>query len=172
MPLECGSFYHETDYRIHRAVVHEDMWSLIVKSASFARQDFTCLSCLSGHKLLPKRRNLPQWEGFGKLIILTDQNFGAVLPMEGNKCPIVVRVGGGGWLHEIGDAFLEFMDEHTLPEGSVILLGSLSDLMNQGSAGLAKALCREVRRLVGCSRVQLPLSRSSRHLSLAPTTHH
>ncbi len=52
----------------------------------------------------------------------------------------------GGWLHEIGDAFLELMDELTLPEGSVILLGSLSDLMNQGSAGHAKALCREVRR--------------------------
>jgi hypothetical protein len=34
-------------------------------------------------------------------------------------------------------------------EGSVILLGSLSDLMNQGSAGHAKALCREVRRCSG-----------------------
>jgi hypothetical protein len=33
--------------------------------------------------------------------------------------------------------------------GSVILLGSLSDLMNQGAAGHAKALCREVRRLSG-----------------------
>jgi hypothetical protein len=41
------------------------------------------------------------------------------------------------------------MDEHTLPEGSVILLGSLSDLMNQGAAGHAKALCREVRRFSG-----------------------
>jgi len=57
--------------------------------------------------------------------------------------------GCGGWLHEIGDAFLELMDEHTLPEGSVILLGSLSDLMNQGAAGHAKALCREVRRFSG-----------------------
>jgi hypothetical protein len=68
--------------------------------------------------------------------------------MEGKKCPIVVRVEGR-WLHEIGDAFLELMDEHTLPEGSVILLGSLSDLMNQGAAGHAKALCREVRRFSG-----------------------
>jgi hypothetical protein len=86
--------------------------------------------------------------GGRKLVILTDQNFGAILPMEGKKCPIVVRVEGG-WLHEIGDAFLELMDEHTLPEGSVILLGSLSNLMKQGSAGHAKALCREVRRFSG-----------------------
>jgi hypothetical protein len=72
--------------------------------------------------------------------------------MSENKCPVVIRVEGG-WLSEIGDAFVSSLGDnytgHHVPEGSVILLGSLSDLMSQGPQGHAKSLCAEVRRLNG-----------------------
>jgi hypothetical protein len=140
------------DYRIHRAAVHEDMSLSSVKSTSFERENFVCLSCNSGHKLLPRKRNKGQWEGGRKLIVLSDQNFAPVLGMSENKCPVIIRVEGG-WLSEIGDAFVGSLGDnftgHHVPEGSVVLLGSLSDLMSQGPQGHAKSLCAEVRRLNG-----------------------
>jgi hypothetical protein len=67
-------------------------------------------------------------------------------------CPVIISVEGG-WLSEIGDAFVASLGDnftgHHVPEGSVVLLGSLSDLMSQGPQGHAKCLCAEVRRLNG-----------------------
>ena len=152
LKLECGNFYSLEDFRIHRATVHEDMSSSIVKSTSFEKENFVCLSCNSGHKLLPRKRNKGQWEGGRKLIVLSDQNFGPVLKMSENNCPVIIRVEGG-WLSEIGDALVASLGDnftgHHVPEGSVVLLGSLSDLMSQGPQGHAKSLCAEVRRLNG-----------------------
>jgi hypothetical protein len=128
------------------------MSSSIVKSTSFEKDNFVCLSCISGHKLLPRKRNKGQWEGGRKLIVLTDQNFGPVLKMSENNCPVIIRVEGG-WLSEIGYAFVSSLGDnftgHHVPEGSVVLLGSLSDQMSQGPQGHAKSLCAEVRRLNG-----------------------
>ncbi len=49
------------------------------------------------------------------------------------------------WQISLGDNFTG----HHVPEGSVVLLGSMSDLMSQGPQGHAKSLCAEVRRLNG-----------------------
>jgi hypothetical protein len=95
LKLECGNFYSLEDFRIHRATVHEDMSSSIVKSTSFEKDNFVCLSCNSGHKLLPRKRNKGQWEGGRKLIVLSDQNFGPVQKMSENNCPVIIRVEGG-----------------------------------------------------------------------------
>ena len=48
-------------------------------------------------------------------------------------------------MSSLGDNFTG----HHVPEGSVVLLGSLSNLMSQGPQGHAKSLCAEVRRLNG-----------------------
>ena len=98
LKLECGNFYSFEDFRIHRATVHEDMSSSIVKSTSFEKDNFVCLSCNSGHKILPRKRNKGQWEGGRKLIVLTDQNFAPVLKMSDNNCPVIIRVEGSGCL--------------------------------------------------------------------------
>jgi hypothetical protein len=72
--------------------------------------------------------------------------------MSENKGPVLIRVEGG-WLSEIGDAFVASLGDnctgHQVPEGSFVLLGSLSDLMSQGPQGHAKSLCAEVQRLNG-----------------------
>ncbi len=74
------------------------MSSSIVKSTSFEKDNFVCLSCNSGHKLLPRKRNKGQWEGGRKLVVQTDQNFAPVLKMSENNCPVIIRVEGGGCL--------------------------------------------------------------------------
>jgi hypothetical protein len=56
LKLECGNFYSFEDFRVHRATVHEDMSSSIVKSTSYEKDNFVCLSCNSGHKILPQKK--------------------------------------------------------------------------------------------------------------------
>ncbi len=78
-------------------------------------------------------------------MILTDQNFPAALSSLDRKCPTVIHVEGG-LLSELGDFFYSLLKDFTLPEGSVLLIGSLSHLMEEGLAGYAKCLGTEIRR--------------------------
>ncbi len=78
-------------------------------------------------------------------MILADQNFPAALPSLDGKCPAVIRVEGG-LLSELGDFFYSLMKDYTFPEGSVLMIGSLSHLMEEGLAGYAKSLGAEIRR--------------------------
>jgi hypothetical protein len=78
-------------------------------------------------------------------VILTDQNFPAALPSLDGKCPAVICVEGG-LLSELGDFFYSLLKDFTLPEGSVLLIGSLSHLMEEGLVGYARGLGTEIRR--------------------------
>jgi hypothetical protein len=78
-------------------------------------------------------------------VILTDQNFPAALPSLDGKCPAIIRVEGG-LLSELGDFFYSLLKDFTLPEGSVLMIGSLSHLMEEGLVGYAKGLGTEIRR--------------------------
>ena len=143
--FECGDFHMEGDNRILKAVVSENRNSLIVCSTSFNSEDWTCVSCETDHTLLPLRAERESWEGGRKLFLLTDQNMPAVLPSKDELCPIVIRIDGG-LLREIGTNFLELLGRRTVPEGSVILIGSVSHLMEEGRVGYSKGLVTEYIR--------------------------
>jgi hypothetical protein len=125
--------------------VQENSVELMVSSTSFSRVDWVCISCDVGHKLLPKKRNKPQWTKGRKLVILSDQNMPAAMPSLGEKCPAIIRVEGA-LLSELGDIFYSLLRDFTLPEGSILLIGSLSHLMEEGMVGYAKCLGAEFRR--------------------------
>jgi hypothetical protein len=82
------------------------------------------------------------WKDGRKLILLCDHNFPAVLPSEDELCPFIFRVEGG-LLREIGTAYLNQLGDFTIPEGSVIIIGSLSHLMEEGRVGYTKGLVTE-----------------------------
>jgi hypothetical protein len=60
---------------------------------------------------------------------------------EGNVSA-VLRIDGGH-LRELGTNFLTILGRYAVPEGSVIMIGSLSHLMEEGRVGYAKALVTE-----------------------------
>jgi hypothetical protein len=97
------------------------------------------------HPLLPLRAERESWDAGRKLFFLTDQNMPAVLPCKDELCPIIIRIDGS-LLLEIGTTFLELLGRHTVPEGSVILIGSVSHLMEEGRVGYSKGLVTEYIR--------------------------
>ncbi len=124
------------------AVLVEDSKELLITTSSFTRDDWSCISCDSAHPLLPLKTEKNNWKDGRKLFFLTDQNFPPVLPSKDELCPIVFRVEGG-LLREIGVAFLNTLGDFTIPEGSVIVIGSLSHLMEEGRVGYSKGLVAE-----------------------------
>ena len=62
----------------------------------------------------------------------------AILPSKDGKCPIIVRVDGG-LLREIGTNFLLRLSCFAVPEGSVLVIGSVTHLMEEGRVGYTKA---------------------------------
>ncbi len=104
-----------------------------------------CTSCDKGHALLPLRYEKDLWEGGRKLFFLTDQNMPAVLPSKKEMCPIIIRIDGG-LLWELGMTFLGLLGRYAVPEGSVIVIGSISHLMEEGRVGYSKGLVTEYIR--------------------------
>ncbi len=144
--FECGSFFSmEDDFRYQRACIRENKNVLIISSTSFTREDLVCTSCDKGHALLPLRCEKDLWEGGRKLIFLTDQNMPAVLPSKKEMCPIIIRIDGG-LLRELGTTFLELLGRFAVPEGSVIVIGSITHLMEEGRVGYSKGLLTEYIR--------------------------
>jgi hypothetical protein len=129
----------------NKSFTTEDAAELLISSTSFSRSDWICMSCDIDHKLLPKKLNKQQWTRGRKLVILTDQNFPAALPSLDRKCPAVILVEGG-LLSELGDFFYSLLKDFTLPESSVLMIGSLTHLMEEGLTGYAKSLGTEIRR--------------------------
>jgi len=144
--FDCGSFFSmEDDFRYQRACIRENKNDLIVSSTSFTREDWVCTSCDKGHALLPLRYEKDLWEGGRKLFFLTDQNMPAVLPSKKEMCPIIIRIDGG-LLRELGTTFLGMLGRYAVPEGSVVVIGSISHLMEEGRVGYSKGLVTEYIR--------------------------
>jgi hypothetical protein len=143
--FECGDFFPKDDLRTQMSVLVEDSRELLISSSSFTRDDWTCISCDKAHHLLPLKTEKNNWREGRKLIFLCDQNFPAVLPSREESCPVVFRVEGG-LLREIGIAFMNMLGDFTIPERSVIVIGSLSHLMEEGRVGYSKGLVAEYIR--------------------------
>jgi hypothetical protein len=78
------------------------------------------------------------------VFVLTDQAFPPILPSKENKCVVVIRVEDG-YLSEIENSFRDILAEYLrpngiLPNGSVIMVGSLSHLGARGLGGYATDL--------------------------------
>jgi hypothetical protein len=51
-PIECGSFYNNSDNRVARSVYREDLISMSVTSMSFNPKNWLCTACPKSHSVL------------------------------------------------------------------------------------------------------------------------
>ena len=98
-----------------------------------------CLACEVPHSFADSIAN-----GKPVVIVLSDQNFPAILPARVGDCVAIIRVEDG-LIHELERALLDrfkaFLSPHgSLPTGSAILVGSLSHLHARGLADYANSL--------------------------------
>jgi hypothetical protein len=101
------TFHSLGDGRLHRSVLVEDMSTYSIATSSFTPATWCCIACSVKHTILPKKRNVNQWEGGRKVVILSDQAMPAVLPSSESRCPAILRIEGGGaqrnWKHFLQD---------------------------------------------------------------------
>jgi hypothetical protein len=139
---ECGSFFNSGDNRILRTVYQEDPLSLSVTSLSFNPVTWECSQCPKKHKVFDQG-------GGGKcsvpVIILSDQNFPGVLPMVSGNCLSIIRLEQGK-IDELGDLLIKILPKGGLPRGTVIVVGSLSQLQKENVSGYATACVKIVKR--------------------------
>jgi len=140
-PTEVGSFFNKGDNRVLRSVYREDVNSLSISSISFNPVTWKCSSCPSNHSVLDAK-------GGRCVIILCDQNFPAVLPSAENRCLSIIRLEHGS-MEELIDLFLKISRPVSVPEGTIILFGSLTNLGRVGTQSYASACLNGKRRIQG-----------------------
>jgi len=98
-------------------------------SCSFEKAGMTCVVCPTGtHSVLEGKDDRPV------VFAIADQNFSANLPAkDGKDCIRVLRVEDGS-LREITGEFVSLIGKKKIPAGSVVLLGSLTQLEKDGTA--------------------------------------
>jgi hypothetical protein len=98
-------------------------------SCSFENLGMTCVVCPAGtHGVLEGKDDKPV------VFAIADQNFSASLPAkDGKDCIRVLRVEDGS-LREITGEFVSMMGKKKILAGSVVLLGSLTQLEKDGTA--------------------------------------
>jgi hypothetical protein len=147
-PTECGSFFNPGDNRILRSVYKEDVTSGSVSSMSFNPVTWMCTACPRSHSVFEVRTGEGGRAGGRTVIVLCDQNFPAVLPSVENHCLSIMRLDSGT-IEELIDLFLKMSKNVTVPEGTVILVGSVSLLARVGVHGYSSACINAKRRLTG-----------------------
>jgi hypothetical protein len=115
-------------------------------SSSIDHVGLTCLACADSHSMGESMSR-------GELVVvcISDQNFPPVLPADDGKCVVVIRVEEGR-LFEIEKAFGDVFAGHCaphgrLPQGSVVLVGSLSHLSRYGLESYAVDLVKTMASL-------------------------
>ncbi len=119
----------------------------IGRPAAGSRDEMPCLSCVVSHSF----RERMSEQGLPVLIIVSDQAFPALVPATGGLCPVVIRVEDG-MVDELADVLSDRFKAYTkphgaLPQGSVILIGSLTHLRTRGLADYADAVVNAGYRL-------------------------
>jgi hypothetical protein len=147
-PTECGSFFNPGDNRILRSVYKEDVTSGSVSSMSFNPVTWMCTACPRSHSVFEVKSGEGGRAGGRTVIVLCDQNFPAVLPSVENHCLSIMRLDSGT-IEELIDLFLKISKNITVPEGTVILVGSVSLLAKVGVHGYTSACINAKRRLGG-----------------------
>jgi len=99
-----------------------------------------CLQCNNEHPFI-------QSDGKPVVIIICDQNYVPIWPDSNCTTSVaVIRLANGG-LHELVDLLMEVFDRKNLPDGSVVLLGSVSHLHRVGVGSYSKEWTQVVSRL-------------------------
>jgi len=99
-----------------------------------------CLQCEKEHPFI-------QPDGKPVVIIVSDQNYVPIWPStKCNTSVAVIRLANGG-LHELADLLMEVFDRKNLPDGSVVLAGSVSHLHRVGVGSYSREWTQVVNRL-------------------------
>jgi hypothetical protein len=140
-----GSFYNPGDNRIARAIIKEDSTALFTTSKSFDSNNWDCFACPVKHSVLGGGAG-----GAGgpsrPVIIICDQNFPAILPSATGECAAIARLEDATF-EELGDFLSSFAAKDSLPPGTLILVGSLSELKRGGISPYLAACTQMIRRL-------------------------
>ncbi len=116
------------DSRVKQTILRHRMDTMQNITCSFNPADMTCSGC----KVRGKHSVVGADSGEPVVLVITDQNFPAVLYSgDGGACIGVVRVEFGS-IRDIGFLVGDLLDGVRLPQGSVVLIGSVSDLARQG----------------------------------------
>jgi hypothetical protein len=140
-----GSFYNPGDNRIARSIIKEDSNALFTTSKSFDSNNWDCFACPVKHSVLGGGAG-----GTGgpsrPVIIICDQNFPAILPSATGECAAIARLEDATF-EELGDFLSSFAAKDSLPHGTLILVGSLSELKRGGISPYLAACTQMIRRL-------------------------
>ena len=99
-----------------------------------------CIQCEKEHEFL-------QADGKPVVIIASDQNYVPVWPTSNCETNVaVLRIANGG-LHELADMLMEIFDRKNLPDGTVVLVGSVSHLHRVGVGSYSREWTQVVGRL-------------------------
>jgi len=136
---ECGFDLYGDD-RVKGAVMRYRMDCNVTMSLSFNPANMVCEGCekRGKHSLIGKDP---------MILVATDQNFPATLYSADEKACIAVMRVEHGTMKEISFAVADMQDGVEVPMGSIILVGSVSDLDSQGVSGYSEELARTMRIL-------------------------
>jgi hypothetical protein len=139
--IEPG-FCLEGDDRVRRCHMRYRTDILLNISLSFDPVSMRCGNCRKGSHSVVRARG-----GGGVVFVACDQNFPALIPSKGEEnCVSVVRVEDGS-LKEISFILGDLLEGIELPEGSVVLIGSIAALHRDGLVAYAEDLARSIRIL-------------------------
>jgi hypothetical protein len=114
-------------------------------------ESLACNSCTKGeHQVLHReKKKIDSRNLVPQIFILSDQNFPAALPVEGDgECLKILRIENGK-LSELVESFLEVTKGFTVPAGSVVVLTSVSHLAGVGTVEYINQFTVARGRLLG-----------------------
>ena len=135
-----GSFYNEGDLRANSVKLSCEVNKNITKSLSFDPSSMKCYLCKKsvGHRELAGLGT--RGESHRIVFALADQGFPAAIPaMGGGDCVKILRIEGGH-LSELLQLFMTVVTGHWIPPGSLLLVGSLTELVTKGVSGYLSEL--------------------------------
>ena len=149
----------------HLAVQHfHSLKDKLNISMSFDPKAMVCVTCPDKHTVLSDSSN-PVW------VVLSDHNFSPFVPAKRGESFMMVIRAKDGLLGDLDGIFRDVFKDYmrpigSLPQGSVVLIGSLSHLSLLGLSTYLEDLVRSCNMLIGmtgpgvtiCPIVTVPLS--------------
>jgi len=114
-------------------------------SFSYDPATLLCIICEEPHNILATGEG-----GAPPILIFSDQNFLPTLS-KGDSCVAISRLEDAT-LDELVELAKEVLDRHTIPVGSLLLLGSANHIHNVGTSIYAADWCRSVDKI--CSSIR------------------
>jgi hypothetical protein len=143
-----GSFANDRDTRVKYANKISDSLASRNITSSFNLANFVCNTCTTRGEHVVLGKNSDGNDGTGQTppcFVLSDQNFPAVIPVEGDgDCFKILQVENAS-LSDLTTVFLATLEGFAVPAGAVVLISSVSHLAAVGAAAYAEDLVRAYR---------------------------